>query len=764
MTKIKSPPFARVAFTVAVGLLMISLGSCRRGDVPLTETTKIDGAANPSAVTFNRDVAPIVFANCVTCHRPGEAAPFSLLTYDDVRKRAKQIADVTRRRFMPPWLPAERHGDFAGARRLTEPQIEVFDKWAKAGAPRGDESDLPNLPTFAEGWQLGKPDLVLATPPYSLSSDGGDQFRNFVIPVTDTTPQWVESIELRPTNPRATHHARLGVDRSLESMRRDAADPEPGYEGMAWGQDPDGQLVTWVPGMVAHPAITGSAWRLYPRTCLVLHTHMQPTGKPETVQFHVGIHFAKQPPTERPVMMRIGSRDIDIRAGDANYVATDVFAVPADLDLHSIFPHAHSLCREARVDAELPDATTSTLIWIKDFDEKWHDQYRYKKPVRLPRGTILRTTFRYDNTDQNIRNRQHPPKRVVFGSNVVDEMQDVYLQVTTVKPDERAAFLEDFNEYDQRSQLIGFNKTLEIYPNDPWSREGIAASYMSLGKPADAIRWLEERLKLGIDPNFATVALAMACLATSNTERAEKLSRDAIARDAEYPLAWLALGRALDARNKSKEAENAYLRAVELAPALTDARIALADNLMKQNQPDAAVAACEEAIRFSPDTANLYLKLAGVQARERHYDDALRNLELARQLAPYTHPPKVLLAVFHNQNGDPSAAKKLLQEAHAEAPEHPVPELFLGQFALRDKQLTDARKFFNAAASRLIPTNWPQSHRKRFLVLLHTERFKLAQALQDKDLARSAVTEWIKYDPDNRQLRQIYESFAPAGN
>jgi tetratricopeptide (TPR) repeat protein len=338
------------------------------------------------------------------------------------------------------------------------------------------------------------------------------------------------------------------------------------------------------------------------------------------------------------------------------------------------------------------------------------------------------------------------------------------LQVTTVKPDERAAFLEDFNEYDQRSQLIGFHKTLEIYPNDPWSREGIAACYMSLGKPTEAIRWLEERLKLRTDPNFPTVALALARLATGDSQRAEKLARDAIARDADYPLAWLALGRALDAQSKSKESEKAYLRAVELAPALTDARVALADNLTKQNHLGAAVAACEEAIKFSPDTANLYLKLAGVQARQRHYGGALHNLETAQQLAPYTHPPKVLLAVFYNQNGDSSGAKELLRTAHAEAPEHPVPELFLGQFALRDKQLTEARKFFDGAASRPIPTNWPQSHRKRFLVLLHTERFKLAQALEDKELARSAVAEWIKYDPDNQQLRQIYDSLAPTGN
>ena len=245
---------------------------------------------------------------------------------------------------------------------------------------------MPPAPKFDAGWQLGQPDLVFESPRYTLSADGGDQFRNFVIPIDLKKPKWVEKIELRPTNPRATHHARLGVDRSLQSLRRDAEDRKPGYEGMAWGQDPDGQLVTWVPGMVAHPGMPGSAWRMYPKTCLVLHTHMQPTGKTEVVQFQVGIHFAKQPPTLKPVMMRIGSRDIDIPPGTQRYVATDAYTLPVDLDVHSIFPHAHSICREVVVRAELPDGTAKPLIWIKNFDEKWHDNYRFAEPVRLPRG------------------------------------------------------------------------------------------------------------------------------------------------------------------------------------------------------------------------------------------------------------------------------------------------------------------------------------------------------------------------------------------
>jgi Tfp pilus assembly protein PilF len=196
---------------------------------------------------------------------------------------------------------------------------------------------------------------------------------------------------------------------------------------------------------------------------------------------------------------------------------------------------------------------------------------------------------------------------------------------------------------------------------------------------------------------------------------------------------------------------------------MTDAHVGLADSLAKQKKVAEAIAACEKAIKLSPDTANLYLKLAGYLAREHRYDDCLRNLEEAQRLAPYTHPPKVLLAVFYQQNGENDQAKKLLHEAHAEMPTHPVPELFLAQYALREKHWEDARTYLAAAASRSIPLNWPESHKKRFLVLLHTARFKLAQQLQDEALAKSAVSEWIKYDPDNRQLQEMYNSLHPTG-
>jgi tetratricopeptide (TPR) repeat protein len=715
--------------------------------------------AAESEVTFNRNVAPIVFAKCAACHRPGEAAPFSLLTYDDVRRRASQIAEVTHSRFMPPWAPKAGYGEFIGDRRLSEPEINTIAAWAAAKAPRGNEADLPAAPKFVDGWQLGPPDLVLESPPYTLASGGGDRFRNFVIPIDLDSPRWVESFELRPTNPRVTHHARLGVDSTYESARRDHEDGQPGYDGMAWGQDPDGQLVTWAPGMLATPGKPGVAWRLQPKTSLVLHSHLQPSGKSETVQFRIGFHFVDTPPTERPVIVRIGSRDVDIPAGEAHHVIVDRFELSNDVDVHSIFPHAHSLCCEVHVRAELPDGTERPLIWIQHFDEKWHDNYRYATPVRLPRGTKLITEFAYDNSDGNIRNRHHPPERTVYGSNAADEMEDVYLQVTAVHPDERAALVEDFEQQEHASKLVGFAKTKEKYPDDPWCREGLAASYLASSKPQLAIHELEERMKMG-PPEVHTMAiLGMAYFADIDYAKAETIESQAIGIDGKYPLAWLGLGKALGAQKKFGEAEKAYARAVELAPGLVDAHLNRADILMQSGQLDEAGAECEAALKASPEAATALLKLADVRTRQKREDESLKLLEEAQRVAPYTHPPKVLQAVYLFQNGEKDRASKLLAEAHDDQPDHPVPLLFLGQLARKDGQTDAARRYLDMAASLPLPTNWPQSHRKRFLILLQTERFQLAQQLQDEKLARDAVAAWLKVDPENQRLQRLNEQF-----
>ncbi len=738
-------------------LAVISIFAAGLGWYLLRDRSTKPPVNDTAPVTFASHVAPIVFAKCSSCHHPGEAAPFSLLTYDDVRRRARQIVDVTQKRLMPPWLPKEGHGNFVGERRLTDKELQTLAKWVEAGTPIGDESRMPAAPVFADSWQTGTPDLVLESPAYTLSSQDRDVFRNFVVPTPLNAPRWVQSIELRPDNPRVTHHARLGVDSSNESVRRDAEDPEPGYAGMAWGQDPDGQLVIWAPGLVASTGTPEAAWRLHPRTILVLHTHMQPSGKSETVKFRIGIRFAKESPKLHPAMLRIGGCNIDIPAGAKRHVVTDQFTLPVDVDIQSIFPHAHSLCRELYVAAEQHDGSRTSLISIENFDENWHDSYRYRQPVRVPRGTRLLTTFIYDNSEDNVRNRNRPPRRVVYGSNADDEMADVYLQVTPVHADQRAVLMEHYQRYELQSQVVGHGKTLELHPDNPWSQEGLATAFIGLGNAAKAIPILEKRIETGPKAVYPVVGLGMALLASGDPVRAETQLRQAIAMDGEYPLAWLGLGKVLSAQKKTEPAEQAYRRAMELAPGGVDARLNLADLLLRRGELGKAREICNTALNDSPDVANIYLKLAEISAKQKLYDDCLAHCQKAQSLAPYTHPPKVLVAVFCCANGDQERGLKLLQEARAEAPNHPVPALILGQLARQNQQGKAARDQFTAAVALPLPDNWPHSHKQRFFVLLHTERLQLAQQLNDVELARDALSLLLKLDPENRQLRKMYD-------
>ena len=234
---------------------------------------------------FYRDIAPIVYRNCSPCHRPGESAPFPLLSYDDVKRRAALVAAVTKRRYMPPWLPEPGHGEFAEERRLTDQQIETIQEWVKDGTPAGTPTRASAPPKFADEWQLGTPDLVLrATQPYQLGADGPEIFWNFIMPVPITTTRWIRAMEVRPGNARVFHHANVIIDRAHSSRRREAS-PGAGFPGMDLRVeeetfDPDGHFLSWKPGSEPVVEPDGMAWRADPGMDLVLNVHMKRSGKP----------------------------------------------------------------------------------------------------------------------------------------------------------------------------------------------------------------------------------------------------------------------------------------------------------------------------------------------------------------------------------------------------------------------------------------------------------------------------------------------------
>ncbi|MFN7982860.1 MAG: hypothetical protein U0Q11_13450 [Vicinamibacterales bacterium] len=236
--------------------------------------------------TFSRDVAPILYSHCATCHRPGEVGGFNLLSFTDARPRAAAIARVTRRREMPPWKADAIEGAaLIGARRLDARDIDTIARWADGGAPEGNPADLPPRPSFTDGWQLGEPDLVVSMPlPFIVAGGGRDQLRNFVIPVDLASGRYVRGVEFRPGNPKVVHHANIRVVRTDAARAADAADPEPGFDGRlnAGAEFPDGQFLGWTPGQLP-PLLSGDgAWWLEAGSDLVVQLHLRPADQPET--------------------------------------------------------------------------------------------------------------------------------------------------------------------------------------------------------------------------------------------------------------------------------------------------------------------------------------------------------------------------------------------------------------------------------------------------------------------------------------------------
>ncbi len=387
-------------------------------------------SAAATAPTFNKDVAPILYANCATCHRPGEVAPFSLLTYQDASKRASLIAGAVAAHFMPPWKAEEGYGDFAGARRLTDAQIALINDWAKAGAPEGDPSAKPEPPKFANGWQGGEPDQVLTVPvKYSLPADGPDQYRCFVLPTGLDHDVYVDGIEFRPGNRLIVHHAIVYLDatgraRQMAAKSTDGSYPCFGGPGFA----PTGGLGGWAPGITPPPRNPELSLPLPKGTDVVIQIHYHLSGKPEVDQSSLGLSFSGPPAKGRTSLM-LFEHHLDMAPGDSHYVAKASLTLPRDLQVAGLTPHAHYLCKDMKVTATLPDGSTKPLIWIKDWDFNWQNAYLYKKPIDLPKGTRIDMAFTYDNSESNPHNPAHPPVRIHWGEQTKDEMAVVFLNV-----------------------------------------------------------------------------------------------------------------------------------------------------------------------------------------------------------------------------------------------------------------------------------------------------------------------------------------------
>ena len=409
-------------------------------------------SAQEPRVTFSEAIAPILYEHCVTCHRPGEIGPFSLISYDDVAPRGAKIAEVTASRVMPPWQPAHGFGEFAGERRLSDEQIALIGAWVEQGMQRGDPARAPRLPQFPDGWLLGEPDLVLEMPAaFEVPAHAHDVYRNFVLPTGLNDDRWVRAVELRPSARAAAHHALFAYVKPGSFAARDGADGQPGFGGsMAVGFVPGqggGSLGGWAVGGRGMVLPEGLALPLPAATDFLLQMHFHSMGEAVEERARVGLYFAPGPPgkalasLELPALFGFGA-GIDVAAGESSYVIRDTFTLPADVLVHSAWAHAHYLGKEMKVEATLPNASTMPLLWIPNWDFNWQEFYVYRQPVMLPKGTRVDATIRYDNSAGNRRNPHDPPQRVRWGLRSADEMGTVGFLMEIVGVDDQAALGE----------------------------------------------------------------------------------------------------------------------------------------------------------------------------------------------------------------------------------------------------------------------------------------------------------------------------------
>jgi hypothetical protein len=466
---------------------------------------------------------------------------------------------------MPPWLAEKGTHEFIGERRLSAEQIELIAHWVSNGAVEGDAKHLPPLPSFPRDWQLGTPDLIVKlAEPFVLSSGGRDIYRNFVAATPLEQTQFVRAIEFHPRN-RAVHHVRITLDSTRQSRRLDAQDAEPGFAGMKTpGKFPPGHLLTWVPGAEPRAVDDGLQWALEKETDIVFEMHLQRTGKEETITPELGLYFTNKPPAKSAVVMGLVSQLIDIPAGESSYMVEREVALPVDCFATIILPHMHYLGKECEVWAVLPNGAKESLLRIPSWDFNWQNEYRYTKPVLLRAGSKLAMRARFDNSAANIRNPNHPPRRVVYGPQSTDEMCEVWVQLV---PRDSS----DLSRLQQAERVSRDTETIALYEKRLQENPRNAAAHLAIGKLLGPMGAMDEALQhfqtaVNIDPNSAEghQYLGLALLEKQDLDGAQREFEGALKCDSSYFKAHDGLGMVALNRNRPDEARRHFERALEL--------------------------------------------------------------------------------------------------------------------------------------------------------------------------------------------------------
>lgn len=628
-------PFAascRSALTLAIVASL--LAGCRGAG------SADSASAEQRELTFSHDIRPILERHCASCHQPGQAAPFPLLSYGDVQPRATRIADATRARVMPPWLPEGEFGEFVGDRRMTDADIQVIQEWVRQGSVEG-EAMPPISVRDTAGWTLGEPDLVVAIPrPYTLAPHEHDVFRNFVFPVERPDGAFVKALEFRTGRTRAIHHAMISVDQTHASRRKDGLDGVPGYGGMftQGAQSPDGHFLGWTPGRGPIVSPKDLPWRLERGSDLVVQLHLLPGDAPETIAPSVGLYFSDTPPLKTPVMVRLGSKAIDIPPGEANYAIEDSYVLPVDVELLSVYPHAHYLGREMQCDAILPDGRRIPLLRIPRWDFHWQQDYRYTTPRVLPRGTILWMRYTYDNSGGHSHGSNHAPRRVLYGPESHDEMGDLWLQVLPRMAADADVLRRALQQREVMVNIAGGEILVQRAPDVAGHYVFLGNAYLDAGRVDDAIRLLQTGVRLDGKSADAHNGLASALFMAGRRQESIAHFASAAKLDPADDRLFFNLGSALMGSDRGIDAEAAFRRAVAINPDFAEAHNNLGILMQSAGRFFEAIRHFERAVASNPDYADAYNNLGAALASQGRWGEAASHFRKAVELSP-AHGP-----------------------------------------------------------------------------------------------------------------------------
>jgi hypothetical protein len=391
-------------------------------------------AASTAKPTYHKDVESILMEKCQGCHRPGEIAPMSFLTYQDLRPWAKAIKAAVATRKMPPWFANKKYGHFANDWSLSDAQVETISQWVDAGAPKGNPKDAPKPKTWVEGWSIPKPDLVVEMPTaFPIPAKGKVDYQYIVMPSGLTQDTWVQMAEIRPTFRPAVHHVVVFVREKGSSWLKEA---QPGVpyvppsnqqfqNTLGAGND---VLTVYTPGMLPDVFAPGMAKLIPAGSDLVFQLHYTPNGKDGADQSRLGLVFAKEPPKERVLTLATVDFRLTIPPGDANYASNARFPIFHNATLLSFFPHMHLRGKAFEYRVQYPSGEKETLLKVDNYDFNWQLSYRLSKPLRLEPGARIEGTAWYDNSANNKANPD-PTATVKWGEQSYEEMMVGFFDV-----------------------------------------------------------------------------------------------------------------------------------------------------------------------------------------------------------------------------------------------------------------------------------------------------------------------------------------------